>query len=49
MGRGGVRVAGGEVKLRWVELWYGAELAARLRSHLGAKKPHRHGAEPDGE
>ena len=23
-----------EVKLRWVELWYGAELAARVRERL---------------
>jgi hypothetical protein len=25
-----------EVKLRWVELWYGAELAERIRAYLAA-------------
>jgi hypothetical protein len=26
-----------EVRLRWVELWYGRELANRVRAHLAAR------------
>ena len=26
-----------DVRLRWVELWYGAELAARIRSYLASR------------
>jgi hypothetical protein len=28
-----------EVALRWVELWYGAELASRVRAFLAARGP----------
>ncbi len=30
-----------EVNLRWVELWYGPDLAARLRQYLSARRGAR--------